>query len=252
MDGSCKRNLRRIPLTLFCIVAAILSSGLLAQESSRLGLLPAVFASPSAPSAALPNTFTAALRSVLQRKLHDALAIEPNLTLLSFDAQTPSLPATLEKFPADSVRLFCQKFQLEKLLLPSWELSSASDDGKQQHRVLLRWLDAASGEMTKFQIAEFESAADDTTLAGFEAQAAVRALLDAPELILSQDQQAVALLPALRELPQVSTPSRSRRWLWYVSAAALLGGGSAYLLLQETQSTNTKRLLPEPPGPPPQ
>ncbi len=252
MDGSCKRNLLRIPLILFHIVAATLSPGVLAQENARLGLLPAVYASPAAPSAVLPNSSPEKLRFALQRKLYDALALEPNLTLVLIDAQNSNLPEALENFPADSVRRFCQKFQLEKLLLPSWEVASTTADAKQRHRVLLRWLDAASGEMTKFQIAEFESAADDTGLVGFEAHAAVRALLDAPELILSQDQQAVALLPALRELPQVSPQSRSHRWLWYVSAAALLGGGSAYLLLQAPQNESTKRLLPEPPGPPPQ
>ena len=251
MDGSCEKNLTQVLLKLFTVVVAACGSTLLAQDNSRLGLLPALLPSPRTHLAS-SDTFMTRLRAVVQRKLQAALAVEPNLALVPFNAQTSNLPSALEHFPADSVRLFCQNHRLEKLLSPSLESMSASSNATQQHRVFLRWLDAASGEMTKFQIIEFESTTQDTAFAGFDAHTAVRALLDAPELILSQEQQAVALLPALRDLSAVASPPRSRRWLWLVSAAVVLGGGSAYLLMQEPQSERTKRFLPEPPGPPPQ
>lgn len=251
MDGSCKKNLTQILLKLSTVVVAACCPTLLAQDNSRLGLLPAQLGSPRTHLAS-SDSFTTRLRSAVQRKLQAALAAEPNLSLVLFNAQTSNLPSVLEHFPADSVRLFCQNHRLEKLLLPSLEMTSASSNATQQHRVFLRWLDAASGEMTKFQIIEFESTEQDTALTGFDAPTAVRALLDAPELILTQEQQAVALLPALRDLPTIASPPRSRRWLWYASAAALLGGGSAYLLMREPQTERAKRLLPEPPGPPPQ
>jgi hypothetical protein len=244
MDGSCKKNLGQL---LFLSVALACSTMLQAQERQRLGLLPAVFATSASPASALSDSSNKFLLNALQRQLSAAFAVEQSFICVRLDA-----PHALDLYRADSVRLFCQTHQVEKLLSPSLEASFDPASMNRRNRVSLRWLDAASGEMTKFHTVEFENAMQDTALSGFDARAALRALLEAPELILTQEQQ-VALLPALRDLPAPAEVQRkSRRWLWYVSAAALLSGSSAYLLLEEKEASRTKRLLPEPPGPPPQ
>lgn len=244
MDGFCKKKLNRLLLVLFMSVALACSMNLQAQESQRLGLLPAVFATPTPTLSGSPDKI---LLEALQRRLDAALEAEQSIACVRLAAAH-----ALDLFNADSVRLLCQKHHLEKLLAPALESSFDQAAAMRRHRVQLRWLDAASGEMTKFHVTEFESALPDTALSGFDASAALRALLEAPELILTQEQH-VALLPALRELPApVVAQPNSKRWLWYVSAAAVLSGGSTYWLLHEQKNSSTKSLLPEPPGPPPE
>ncbi|MEK7730097.1 MAG: hypothetical protein AAB354_16945 [candidate division KSB1 bacterium] len=249
MDGSLKKNALQFLFGLLAIVSAFARTAF-AQESTRLGLLPAIITTPlSPPGLASFDSLFAPHVAALQRGLLAALRSENSLTLVRAD----SLPwHALDAFNAEDVRRFGHKFQLAKLLVPVLEISSHTPAEIMRGRVLLRWLDAASGEMTKFHVVDFECAARDTALSGFEARAALSALMEAPELIFAQEQQ-VAMLPALRELPPpVVARPQTRRWLYYVSAAALLSGGSAYLLLHGGHDSPTKRLLPEPPGPPPQ
>ncbi len=253
MDGPHQNIVLQFFLGLFAAVAA-LGQTPPAQERVRLGLLPAIVTTQPAPPRSLalapPDSLFEPHAAALHRHLLAALAAEKSITLVCGDSL--HLRPALDPFNADSVRLFCQNLQLAKLLLPTLEFSSSPSAEAARARVMLRWLDAVSGEMTKFHVIEFESSRRDTSLSGFEARAAAQTLLEAPELILTQEQQ-IALLPALRDLPPPAEVRRkSRRWLWYVSAAALLSGSSAYLLLHEPQEAHTKRFLPEPPGPPPQ
>ncbi len=255
MDGFRKKTLV-VFSCLFMTATAAFSQTPFSGDGIRLGVLPALalsnppFASSSYRISA-DSSFEQRAQ-VLRRRLFSALQAEAGLFVVAHDTLLAALRAHPDFNPllADSVRHFCQALQLQKLLLPALEIASGSQERAQHWRVMLRWLDAASGEMTKFHVSEFEITPQDSALLGFDAQTAARALINAPELILSHEQQ-VAMLPTLKEVPPALTvKNKSRRWLWYASAAALLSGGSAYWLLEEKDKALAKRLLPEPPGPP--
>ncbi len=255
MDGFCKRKIFLVAGGLFALVATAFSQ--ISTAGIRLGVLP-VLDLTHPPLAANPYRVQpdSALEKYFQA-LHHELSInlqaEESIFLAAKETLATALRARpdFNPFHADSIRQFSASLQLQKLLLPTLEMRSANREDASFWRLRLRWLDAISGEMTKFHVVEYRRTPQDTALIGFDVSAAIRALLDAPELVLAQDQQ-VARLPTLKDLPPVLTEQpKSRRWLWYLSTTALLGGSSVYWLLNHKKDGGGKRLLPEPPGPPP-
>lgn len=254
MDGSGRNKIIRA--VLFCVLTrstTVLCQAQPVREPLQIGLLPPLHLS-MAQTVVSPYHFNADssfARSwhIVYERLVDALR-EEHLTLTSQEALAAVLHASpdFNPFVPDSVQRLCRSLRLHKLLLPTFAPSETDTSGTRRWRLHIGWLDAASGETTKFQTAEFES---DSLVPSFDAKTFVRALLDAPEFIITQE-QSLSLLPVLKDLPSpVVAQSASPRWRWYVSAAVLLGGGSAYWLLKEKGKPLPKRLLPEPPAPPP-
>lgn len=216
----------------------------------RVGIYPAVVSSAAAMTG---DTAFARLAQQVAPLLASALQ-EENLHVLppeNFSAFLQSRPA-FDPFHADSVRKLCTAFAAHKLILPILSVS-AQDSSLLHVRLILRWLDGASGEATKSHVSAHEvrrvENAALTFVRAVDAKALMQALLSGPELIISQE-EAVAPLP-VPVLPEPAiTIQKSRKWWWYLSAAAVLGGGSAYWLLGRGEAENEPQLLPEPPGPP--
>lgn len=257
MDGFCKRKIFLVAGSLLVMVATAFGQISTAGAGIRLGVLPVLDLThpPLAanPYRAQPDSSLEKYFQALQHELSTNLQAEEGIFLAAQETLATALRARpdFNPFHADSIRQFSASLQLQKLLLPTLEMRSANREDASLWRLRLRWLDASSGEMTKFHVVEYSKTLQDTAFIGFDVSAAIRALLDAPELVLAQDQQ-VARLPTLKDLPPVlAEQPKSRRWLWYLSTSVLLGGSSAYLLLNRNEKSEAKRLLPEPPGPPP-
>ena len=151
------------------------------------------------------------------------------------------------------VQRLCTDLALQKIVLPIVEVSTSADENLQCWRLMLRWLDARSGEMTKSLVHELnlDLSMPEKLREGFQAEAIARELLAAPDIVLPPDPSNVSL-PSLEDftLPPRIERDRNRSWIWYVSGAAVLGAGSAYLLLGRDAKKDDPLSLPEPPGPP--
>ena len=216
------------------------------QDRLRVGMYPVLAMPKDSASAHLAGQISSLLFIALSEE--NLIPLPPD----SFDDFLQSRPA-FDPFHPDSVRKLCAAYLVQKMLLPAVSVDAASSPFPRV-RVILRWLDGASGEVTKFHASEHrlpQTGATAFALApDFDGHALIHALLSAPELILSQD-EAVAPLPVPVVLPEpVMTSNKSHKWWWYLSAAAVLGGGTAYWFLGRGAEEDQPRLLPEPPGPP--
>ena len=231
-------------------------------ERVRVGVYPATITPANAQAGAAVRAETDSIFARLAAQITSALVSalqEENLNTLppaSFATFLRARPA-LDPFHPDSVRTICAAFALQKLVLPLLTASASDPAALQEVRLILRWLDGASGETTKFHVSAHEVKRNGTGAAlslanPFEAKALIQALLSAPELILAQE-PAAAPLPLLQELPPApaAASEKSRKWWWYLSAAAVIGGGSAYWFLGREAAADQPVVLPEPPGPPP-
>ncbi len=240
--------------------AAVFGQTPAARDRLRAGVYPAAIMPASSPAGApartkMDSTFarfsthiSAQLAAALQEENWEVLPPE------TFAAFLQARPA-FDPFQPDSVRKLCAAFAAQKLVLPLINIASSDSVATGSLRLILRWLDGASGEVTKFHVSKHRwqragPAASSMFVHNFNARALVQALLSAPELILSQEEE-IASLPLPQELPAPMVTNKSRKWLWYFSAAAVLGGGSAYWLLGRDSAEGPPKLLPEPPGPPP-
>jgi len=223
-----------------------------------IGIYPAIFATSQFQGGANrhlpPDSAMARLPAQISSLLCAALRQE-HLTFLppdSFAHFLHSRPA-FDPFHPDSVRKFCAAFTVHKLILPV--VSPALEAGTPPRmRLMLRWLDGASGEVTKLRMSEHPVAQKNGAVTlvaeSFDATMLIQNLINAPELIIAQEESVAPLPVALALPPPVVNSNNSRKWIWYLSAAAL-GGGSAYWLWGRGGEADKPGLLPEPPGPPP-
>ena len=232
-----------------------------ASERFIIAVFPALttfsHAQPGPPQKNEPDSLLEKCGPQITTALVSAFAEQPGLEVLASEAVAEFLRArpAYDPFATDSVRMLCRALRLDKLVLPVIEVVAA-DDSQQRWRLLLRWLDAASGTSTRLHAAEFEveweSPGASVKLVGFDARAMAKSILAAPEIIFQPQSQA-AVLPDLQALPPAQqVRAKSRRWLWYLGAAAL-GGGYAYFIWgRDKENEGSGQPLPEPPGPPPQ
>ncbi|MDZ7266558.1 MAG: hypothetical protein ONB48_03210 [candidate division KSB1 bacterium] len=192
------------------------------------------------------------LGQLLAAALHqheELIVLFPDLIM----AQVPQ-PAAFNPLEAGAVRQLCSELGLHRLLVPTVEISNGAREHKQRWRMLLRWLAADTGEMTKSHLVEFEiipSQHYDASQppAGFRAAQIIAALLRKPEV--SPTPAAATALPVMPAPPELSSPpTNKRRWLWYVAGAAVVGGSAYWIFGREAGSGSQPQLLPEPPGPP--
>lgn len=236
------------------------------SDHIRIGVYPAFFSSPQIPAGAEPQLKADSAFVRWSKQMSALLAtavLKENLNVLPPDSIVAFLQSrhAFDPFHPDSMRTLCAAFAVQKLVLPILSAASETASGKALEpplriRLILRWLDGASGEVTKFHTSEYQVRRDGEgafVLADdFDAHAAIQALLSAPELVISQE-EAMAPLPLPLSLPEPAVTShKSSKWWWYLSAAAVIGGGSAYWFLGRGESENNPTLLPEPPDPPSQ
>jgi hypothetical protein len=234
------------------------------SDRIRIGVYPALFSSPQIPAGAEPQLKADSAFVRWSKQLSALLAtalLKENLNVLPPDsivAFLQSRPA-FDPFHPDSMRTLCTAFAMQKLVMPILSAASETAPGKALEpplriRLILRWLDGASGEVTKLHAGEYQVRRDGAFVLAddFDAHAAIQALLSAPELIISPE-ETMGPLPLPLTLPEPAiTSHKSSKWWWYLSAAAVIGGGSAYWFLGRGESENNPTLLPEPPDPPSQ
>ena len=242
--------------------AALHAQNIVPADSLSIGVYPVILAKKSGAAGDTHDLVTDSLVETRARELGAMLAD----AFQREQARPVVFPATIAHylsnhrdfapFVADSVQQLCQHLSLRKLVLPAIETLVADSGAVQRWRLMLRWLEATSGEMTKFLVSEFEvdprfPLGKDSQPDSFDAGRIVKELLAAPEIILPQEPQSQAL-PELQNPPALETLSvKKSRWYWYLGAAAAIGGGSAYFLLyHEDKSEPSPALLPEPPEPP--
>ncbi len=230
------------------------------QDRLRVAIYPAIAAPPQPHSGLAAHAKTdsafARLSTQISTLLSSALPEESLIPLPpeTFSEFLRSRPA-FDPFHPDSVSKLCAAFAVQKMVLPVVNVI-AQPSQPLGLRVILRWLDGASGEVTKVHASEHRlqqvGEAAYALTPDFDARVLMQALLGAPELIFSQEETVTPLpLPLALSEPAVAR-SKSRKWWWYLSAAAVVGGGSAYWLLGREAAEGQPKLLPEPPGPPPQ
>ncbi|MGH7491541.1 MAG: hypothetical protein ACREOO_04015 [bacterium] len=254
------------PSGLPVFVAAGYCQTTIVSDRIRIGVYPAVFSSPQVPVEVEPQLgadsafvlWSKRISTLLAAALlNEDLEVLPPETFVDFLQSRPAY----DPFHPDSVRILCSAFAVGKLVLPIISTVTDAPSAKVSQppvriRLSLHWLDGASGEVTRLHVSEYQVPRDRDTASvlvdAFDARAATEALLGAPELIISQEEE-LAPLPLPLALPQPAmTNHKSRKLLWYLSAAAVIGGGSAYLFLGRSEAGGDRKLLPEPPGPPPE
>jgi len=207
------------------------------------------------------QAFVQALAQVCQQETPYALVSETSLAAYLKKRHDFS-PAI-----ADSALVFCQNLALDYVIVFAVEKVAAAENSWQ---LTLRWLDGASGQMTK--IYSQECAGDLHQPHVFPLRELLQNLLQSPEIIVPVesvsldasllDEPAPEIIAAAPDslmvqeanliLPPPTQMPRRRSWLWYVTGAALVSGGSAAFLLKNSTKATTsgKTLLPEPPDPP--
>lgn len=154
------------------------------------------------------------------------------------------------------VQQLCAGLTLQKLVVPTMEVTTSATETKQQWHLLLSWIDGASGAPTKshavaFEVDAMQSHDINQPPAGFDADKIISSLLSKPEFMLAQTPEPAAL-PASSALPELdSPPAKKRRWLWYITGAAAVGGSAYWIFGRTPEDADTPQLLPDPPGPPP-
>jgi hypothetical protein len=178
-------------------------------------------------------------------------------------------------FVADSAQSLCKNLALDYLIVSSIERAEASAPSfsttaaDHSWQVTLRWIDGATGQITKIYGRECSGSFEAPN--SFPLRELLSSLIESPDIIVPVE-NAPAEMPTIAAWPPDTTIAespatdaaeailsppqkqikRGRNWWWYVTGAALVSGGSAALLLRNPakSASNGKILLPEPPKPP--
>lgn len=225
-----------------------------AQIQLTVGMYPVVAVADNAlvPGDSLFVERARELSQLLATALHqheELIVLFPDLII----AQVPQ-PTAFNPLEARAVQQLCAELALQRLLVPTVEVPAGVPNSKQRWRLLLRWLAAETGEMTKSHLVEFAIVPSqhydaNQPPSGFNAGQMIAALLSKPELI--QSSTIATHLPVMPAPPQLSSPpTKKQRWLWYVAGAAAVGGSAYWIFGRDARTTSQPQLLPEPPAPP--
>lgn len=125
------------------------------------------------------------LATVLHQR-QDLLVFFPDILAAHLQQQTPGNPNDKKH-----VQQLCADLAMQKLVAPTIEILPGAPETKQRWRLLLRWLDGASGEATRTHAVEFEintmqSYDLNQPPPGFETDKIISNLLSKPEFMLTQ------------------------------------------------------------------